>query len=80
MTLGDPKRTRQYRWVITRKWKYLLRDHGEDTTKYKSVHHFDQTPEQLFNLEDDPGEMKNLIDEYPVTARRLRKKLEGWLE
>ena len=80
MTPGDPKHTRQYRWVITKKWKYLLRDHGEDTTNYKYVHLFDKVPAQLFDIENDPGETKNLVDEHPKIARKLHKTLEGWLK
>ena len=72
MTVGSPAATRQYRWVITRRWKYLKRDHGKDTTSYKFVHLWDQAPEHLFDLAADPGETKNLAkSESDVTARLL---------
>ena len=79
MTLGDPAATRQYRWIITRRWKYLARDHGVDTTLYKYVHLWDQTPEQLFDLQADPGESKDLIARHSEVATELRWKLKAWL-
>ncbi len=80
MTVGNPAATRQYRWVITRRWKYLMRDHGEDTTSYKYVHLWDQTPAHLYDLQVDHGETKNLIRSQPETAAQLHKKLESWLK
>ena len=79
MTLGDPAATRQYRWIITRRWKFLARDHGVDTTLYKYVHLWDQTPEQLFDLQVDPGESKDLIASHPEVATQLRGKLNTWI-
>ena len=78
MTVGDPEDTRQYRWVITRRWKYLKRDHGKDTTRYRFVHEWDQTAEHLYDLQEDPGEMKNLITDRTVLAAGLRRTLEAW--
>jgi len=36
-------------------------------------------PERLFNLESDPKEMRNLIEEKPDVAGQMRKGLDGWL-
>jgi arylsulfatase A-like enzyme len=75
MTVGDPKETLQYQWVITKRWKYLKRFHGSDTTHYKYVHLWDQTPEHLFDLQADPGEKKNLIGKHPEVKKQLSAKL-----
>jgi hypothetical protein len=34
---------------------------------------------QLFDLEEDPGQLNNVADEYPETVERLRQKLRGWM-
>ena len=80
MTVGDPDATRQYRWIITSRWKYLKRDHGLDTTNYKYVHLWDQAPERLFDLHADPGESKDLVSTHPEVATELRERLEAWLK
>ena len=33
-------------------------------------------PGQLYNLAKDPGETKNLYNEYPDIVKRLKEKLE----
>ncbi len=78
MVVGDPAATRQYRWVITRRFKYLKRDHGTDTTHYKLVHEWDQTPDQLYDLQADPGERKNVLNSQLKVAKRLRRALDDW--
>lgn len=35
------------------------------------------TPLALFNLEEDPGETTNLVDEHPETVQRLQKLADG---
>lgn len=80
MTVGNPADTRQYRWAITKKWKYLIRDNGKDTTKYKYVHLWDTVPEHLYNLEKDPGEKSNVIADFPDIAKKLKSKVRAWLD
>ena len=62
-----PKRTIKWRWIAQAairkdKWKLLVG--GER--------------QYLFDLESDPGELKNLIKENPETANSLRKELTTW--
>ncbi|RPI81841.1 MAG: sulfatase [Chloroflexi bacterium] len=45
------------RCIRDSKWTYIQRAEGE--------------PDELYNLEDDPREQKNLIDEFPEEAKRL---------
>ena len=79
MTVGNPADTRQYRWAITKKWKYLLRDKGSDTTKYKYVHQWDTVPEHLYDLENDQGEKSNVVSDFPKASQKLKAKLNNWL-
>lgn len=78
MVVGKPSETRQYHWVISGKWKYLVRDEGVDTTRYKFVHLWDKTQERLFDLLQDPEEKNNLVDEHPDVLQNLRKNLSNW--
>ncbi len=79
MTPANPVDTKQYRWLIHENWKYLVRDHGVDTTKYKYVHEWDTTAEHLYDLSRDPSEKVNLVATQPELRAQLRKKLEGFL-
>lgn len=79
MTVGNPAETRQYRWAITRQWKYLLRDQGLDTTRYVYVHEWDKVKERLFDLQKDPGEKNNVLKEFPDVHKELKTQLENWL-
>jgi len=78
MNPGDPAATLQYRWCISTHWKLLLRSHGRDTTRYKTVHAWDRTSARLYSLRGDPYEKHNLIDQRPEIAERLRAKIEAW--
>ena len=56
-----------HRMVRTRRWKYMLSDVNE---------------EALFDLENDPYELTNLLDEPAARAslQRLRKSLSAWMD
>ena len=40
-------------------------------------HYF--APDQLFDLQSDPRETRNVIDQYPAVAAQLQARLAGWL-
>lgn len=44
--------------------------------KYHDAVH--RKEEELYNLKDDIGETKNLIEQHPEITARLKKKLEAW--
>jgi arylsulfatase A-like enzyme len=44
--------------------------------KLIEFYHYGQT--ELFNLAEDPGELKNLANEYPEKLKQLKDKLAGW--
>jgi arylsulfatase A-like enzyme len=69
---GDPDQTLQYQWVIEGRWKLMLRFQGLDTTRYQTVHTWDQVPTRLYDLETDPHETTNLATE-PQQAERLQR-------
>ncbi|HBE96813.1 MAG TPA: aryl-sulfate sulfohydrolase [Verrucomicrobiales bacterium] len=62
-----PNRSLKWRWVAQAairkdKWKFLVGGKRQ----------------YLFDLENDPGEMNNLINENPETAKSLREQLTTW--
>jgi len=62
-----PKRTLYWRWIdqtAVREGKWKLLRGGPRT--------------YLFNLENDPGETRNLKDKFPEVFARLDKKLHSW--
>ena len=46
---------------------------------WRLVHNFERPPE-LYNLEDDPGEKRNLAEAHPSILGELQKLLEAWWE
>ncbi len=76
MTPGDPEQTLQYRWCIEGNWKLLLRYHGSDTTRYRTVHQWDTTATRLYNLDQDPDEQTNLANTQHDIVQRLTRRIE----
>ncbi len=60
----DPKFSRQLRAIRTRQHKYIWASDGED---------------ELYDLEADPGERRNVIDAERETAVTLANKLQRWV-
>ena len=80
MTVGDPDDTQQYLWTVTRRWKLIERFNGVDTTNYKRVHSWDQTPVHLYDIQSDPSEQNNLADQYPDRVDELKQSIADWRE
>ena len=78
MTPGDPDATLQYRWCVDGDWKLILREHGEDTTRYRDVHRWDTTPLRLYNITRDPHESEEVSADFPDVAARLQQQIEAW--
>lgn len=59
-------------------WKYInpVKEKVPDWLKNKNVPTGLQALPQLYNLEDDPKEARNLIDQYPEVAEKLAKELK----
>jgi len=78
VSIGNTDETLQYLWCVTDEWKLLLRYDGLDTTKYKNVHSWDDTPVRLYNVSEDPHETQNLADKHPEIVKDLRDRIEAW--
>ena len=48
--------------------------------KYKFILPLDGSPEELYDLEIDPGERINIATSQPENAARLKTKLQAWLK
>ena len=70
---GSPQSTLQYRWCVERQWKLIRRHHGEDTTRYRLVHAWDDTPVRLFDVAKDPHETQNLATTHQEHVARLTR-------
>ena len=47
---------------------------------YKLLEYFENGTVQLFDLENDPGEQRDLAGEQPAKAAELRARLQAWRE
>ena len=45
---------------------------------WKFIEHYEDGKGELFNLEDDISETKNLAEQHPVRVDVMRKKLATW--
>lgn len=69
--------------IRTEKWKYIKRlakDRVEEISWWKAISGSPVTvpPEELYDLEADPLETKNVISEHPDVAAELRTRLDAW--
>ncbi len=69
--------------VRTDKWKYILRLSSKRQEEISVWARLTQKPikippAELYNLKSDPGEKKNVIEQYPGVAAQLKKQLEDW--
>lgn len=55
-------------YVRSLKWKLIV--NREEFRKKSGMH------DMLFNLADDPAELKNVVDEFPVVYKELQEKLQ----
>ena len=51
------------------KWKFIEHDPENPTKRYA------ENRDQLYDLDNDPGELNNLLSEYPEIVERLKKEL-----
>jgi len=75
--INKPEASLLYRWCIEGKWKLLLTYDGE-VNRYQSTHPRTEKRPQLFDLEKDPHEKKNLAGSHPEIVARLAKNIEDW--
>ena len=69
--------TSEYAWLQLQfhfsiregKWKYIEYDPENPTNRTA------ENSDQLYDLENDPGELQNLFSQYPEIVERLKAKL-----
>lgn len=66
--LGAPAKSLRYRWVVAGDWKLIVSSGQHDATE----------PPQLFNLRQDPAELRDLAPGEPARVAELRRRLDGW--
>jgi arylsulfatase A-like enzyme len=64
-TMGPSREEMKLFGVVEDDWKFVYTPWG--------------TSRLLFNLSTDPGETRNLVEEHPERARRMKAKMEGFL-
>jgi arylsulfatase A-like enzyme len=52
----------------------------DENLTWKYIYNVKNKKEELYNLENDPLEQNNLIDESPEVAENLREELSRWME
>jgi len=55
------------------------------TARWKLIDSIEQDPhgrpmQELFDLQADPGEQHNVIDDYPDTRQELQERLHAWVQ
>ena len=66
--INDPRSSLQHTWTVTDPWKLIL----------PAAPNIPDGKPELYNLTDDPNEMKNLADGHPEQVRRLRERIRLW--
>jgi arylsulfatase len=87
---GEKERLRQYVYFEE---SYIQRKQGIRTDKYKYLTACDETngycrycskvhsgPEELYDLENDPGEKKNIVKEHSAEAEMLKEQLNSIID
>ncbi len=68
----------QYRWCIEGQWKLIL-SYDCPPDRYSFVHAVNERTPQLFDVESDPHEKRNLAGEHPEVVRKLAANMqETW--
>ncbi len=66
--MTDPVPSLRYRWVIEGRWKLIV----------PTKHRVPDGKVELYDLQDDPHETKNLADSRGDDVKRLTRKLDAW--
>lgn len=70
--------TARRRAIRTQSYKYIKRLDDGSECRYCQVSH--APDEELYDLEDDPSEEENVVDEYPDVKIRLNAQIESWID
>lgn len=75
--LDNPDDSLLYRWVVEDKWKLILTYDGV-LGRHKQAHPRTEKRPQLYDLQSDPHEEKNLAADHPDVVARLAKQIGAW--
>lgn len=75
--LDDPRKGLLYRWCIEGRFKLLLTADGQ-VGRYEVVHPQTRQRVELYDLEADPFETRNLAEEHPGVVARLSRRITDW--
>lgn len=77
-----PTESLLYKIAIENKWKLLIPNKDmvkkDATTKKEKKAGYYSNDIQLYNLKDDPSELKNIAAEHPEVVKRLTEKINAW--
>jgi uncharacterized sulfatase len=75
--IDDPGKSLLYRWCVEGRFKLLLTDDGQ-VGRYQVVHPQTRQKVELYDLEADPFETRNLAEERPEVVERLSRRITEW--
>ncbi|MDE0935339.1 MAG: sulfatase [Mariniblastus sp.] len=75
--INNPEASLIFRWCITGKWKLLLTYDGE-VNRYQSTHPRTEKRPQLFDLNADPTELKNVAADHPELVASMAAEIKNW--
>ncbi|WP_311173078.1 sulfatase family protein [Halobellus ordinarius] len=70
--------TARKRTIRTQSYKYIKRLDDRSECRYCEIRH--AADEELYDLENDPEEEHNIVDEEPEVKARLDARLNSWIE
>lgn len=75
--IDNPEASLLYRWAVQGKWKLLLTYDGK-VGRYQSSHPRTERRPQLFDVEADPHETRNVAKDHPEVVADLAEKIANW--
>ncbi len=75
--IDDTQKSLLYRWCIEGRFKLLLTDDGQ-VGRYEVVHPQTQQQVELYDLDADPFEARNLAEDQPEVVTRLSRRIADW--
>jgi arylsulfatase A-like enzyme len=76
---GNPIAARELHWH----YPHYMYSNGAEAIRderYKYIEFYNDGRKELYDLEMDPGERQNLLDQKPEVAEELKEKMDDWLE
>ena len=73
----EESHTNRRRAIRTETHKYIKKLDDRELCRYCEIKH--GSDEELYNLNTDPDETRNIIDKHPEVAQELERKLDSWI-